>query len=54
MHTDVSEYINLYRAKTTKLLSQDTLKKEDTGISLESLNRVCLMIVWIGKGYNHE
>lgn len=36
---------NLYKAKTTKLLSQDTLKKiqrEDTNISLESLNKVCL------------
>lgn len=38
---------NLYKAKTTKLLSQDTLKKikkEDTNISLESLNRVCLIL----------
>lgn len=36
---------NLYKAKTIKLLSQDTLKKiqrEDTNISLESLNKVCL------------
>ena len=38
---------NLYKAKTTKLLSQDTLKKikkEDTSISLESLNKVCLIL----------
>ena len=38
---------NLYKAKTTKLLSQDTLKKiqrEDTNISLESLNRICLIL----------
>lgn len=38
---------NLYKAKTTKLLSQDTLKKiqrEDTNISLESLNKVCLIL----------
>lgn len=38
---------NLYKAKTTKLLSQDTLKKikkEDISISLESLNKVCLIL----------
>lgn len=38
---------NLYKAKTTKILSQDTLKKikrEDTNISLESLNKVCLIL----------
>lgn len=38
---------NLYKAKITKLLSQDTLKKiqrEDTNISLESLNKVCLIL----------
>ena len=38
---------NLYKAKTTKLLSQDTLKKlkkEDTNISLESLNKICLLL----------
>lgn len=38
---------NLYKAKTTKILSQDTLKKikkEDTNISLESLNKVCLLL----------
>ena len=36
---------NLYKAKTTKLLSQDTkIKKEDTNISLESLNKVCLIL----------
>lgn len=39
--------INMYKAKTTKILSQDTLKKiknEDTSISLESLNRVCAIL----------
>lgn len=38
---------NLYKAKTTKMLSQDTLKKiqkEDTSISLDSLNKVCLIL----------
>lgn len=38
---------NTYRAKKTKLLSQDTLKKlknEDTNISLESLNRICMIL----------
>ena len=38
---------NVYKAKTTKLLSQDTLrriKKEDPRISLESLNRICLIL----------
>ena len=38
---------NLYKAKKTKILSQDTLrkiKKEDTTISLESLNRVCAIL----------
>ena len=38
---------NTYKAKTTKVLSQDTLrkiKKEDTNISLESLNRICLIL----------
>lgn len=38
---------NLYKAKTTKILSQNTLKKikqEDTSISLESLNRICLLL----------
>lgn len=38
---------NTYKAKTTKILSQDTLKKiknEDTNISLESLNRICLLL----------
>lgn len=38
---------NLYKAKTTKILSQDTLKKiqrDDTNISLESLNKVCLLL----------
>jgi putative transcriptional regulator len=38
---------NSYQAKTTKILSQDTLKKikkEDTNISLESFNRICLIL----------
>lgn len=38
---------NLYRAKITKFLSQETLKKikkEDTSITLESLNRICLIL----------
>lgn len=38
---------NTYKAKTTKVLSQDTLKKiknEDTNISLESINRICLLL----------
>lgn len=39
--------INLYKAKKTKILSQDTLKRirnEDTNISMESLNRVCALL----------
>lgn len=38
---------NTYKAKKTKLLSQDTLKKlknEDTNISLESLNKICMIL----------
>lgn len=38
---------NTYKAKVTKLLSQDTLKKikaEDTNISLESINRICMIL----------
>lgn len=38
---------NTYKAKTTKVLSQDTLRKiknEDTNISLESINRICLLL----------
>lgn len=38
---------NTYKAKTTKVLSQDTLKKiknEDINISLESINRICLLL----------
>lgn len=38
---------NTYKAKTTKVLSQDTLKRlknEDTNISLESLNRICMIL----------
>lgn len=39
--------INMYMAKKTKILSQDTLKKiknGDTSISLESINRVCMIL----------
>lgn len=38
---------NTYKAKTTRILSQDTLKKiknEDTNISLESINRICMIL----------
>lgn len=38
---------NTYKAKKTKILSQDTLKKikeENTNISLESLNRICILL----------
>lgn len=38
---------NTYKAKKTKLLSQDTLRKiknEDTNISLETLNRICMIL----------
>lgn len=38
---------NTYKAKTTKILSQDTLRKiknEDTNISLEALNKLCLIL----------
>lgn len=38
---------NTYKAKTTKALSQDTLKKiraEDTSISLETINRICMIL----------
>lgn len=38
---------NTYKAKTTKVLSQETLKKiknEDTNISLESINRICMLL----------
>lgn len=38
---------NTYKAKTTKIISQDTLKKikeENTNISLESLNRICILL----------
>ena len=38
---------NTYKAKISKLLSQDTLKKikhEDTNISLESINRICMIL----------
>ena len=39
--------LNMYKAKTTKVLSQNTLKKiknEDTSISLDSLNKVCTIL----------
>ena len=38
---------NMYKAKTTGLLSQETLKKiknEDTNISTKSLNSLCLIL----------
>ena len=38
---------NMYKAKTTKLLSQDTLRKiknEDTNITLKSLNVICSLL----------
>lgn len=38
---------NSYQAKKTGILSQDTLKKirnEDTNISLESINRICILL----------
>ena len=38
---------NSYKAKTTGLLSQDTLKKlknEDTSVSLKSLNSLCVIL----------
>lgn len=38
---------NTYKAKTSKIISQDTLKKikeENTNISLESLNRICILL----------
>lgn len=38
---------NMYKAKTTRLLSQETLKKiknEDTNISAKSLNSLCLIL----------
>ncbi len=38
---------NSYIAKKTKLISQDTLRKvknKDTNISLESLNRICMIL----------
>jgi putative transcriptional regulator len=38
---------NTYKAKTSGLLSQDTLKKvkkEDTNISLQSLNNLCVIL----------
>lgn len=38
---------NTYKAKTTGILSQDTLKKlknEDTSISLKSLNALCVIL----------
>jgi DNA-binding Xre family transcriptional regulator len=38
---------NMYKAKTTGLISQETLKKiknEDTNISAKSLNSLCLIL----------
>jgi putative transcriptional regulator len=38
---------NTYKAKQSKILSQDTLKKikaEDTSISLQSLNNLCIVL----------
>lgn len=38
---------NTYKAKTSKLLSQDTLtklKNNDTNISMKSLNNICLIL----------
>lgn len=38
---------NMYKAKTTRLLSQETLKKiknEDTNISAKSINNLCLLL----------
>ena len=38
---------NMYKAKTTGLLSQETLKEiknEDTNISAKSLNSLCLIL----------
>lgn len=38
---------NMYKAKTTGLLSQETLKKiknKDTNISAKSLNSLCLIL----------
>lgn len=38
---------NTYKAKTSSILSQDTLKKlknEDTKVSLEALNRLCIIL----------
>lgn len=38
---------NTYKVKTTKILSQNTLnkiKREDTSMSLESLNKICMIL----------
>lgn len=38
---------NMYKAKTTGILSQNTLRKikeEDTNISLKALNSICLIL----------
>ena len=38
---------NTYKAQKTKILRQDTLKKiknEDTNISLETINRICIIL----------
>ena len=47
LHGLECRYRRTYKAKTTKILSQDTLKKiknEDTNISLESINRICIIL----------
>lgn len=38
---------NTYKAKTSGILSQDTLRKlknEDTRVSLEAINRLCMIL----------
>lgn len=38
---------NSYKARSTGILSQDTLKKlknEDTGITLKSINNICMLL----------
>ena len=39
--------LNMYKAKTTKVLSQNTLKKiknEDTNINAKSINNLCAIL----------
>ena len=43
----VRQGFNSYKAKSTKALSQDTLRRlktEDTNISLKSLNNICIIL----------